>query len=602
MIEAIRKIPNEILDGQLEKIEENKGRSNQKQKYLIILLDDNFVIKKKLKGTYDEISEKENLNGLSKDLIKNSLDYIYNGRKGFGGQFGLYTCSPFHIKLGEKILEFFESEPKEGKDKIQKSKEALANSSLFSKFEKNKISNMWQNLKNNFLEFKGEFKLDKGDIIVFIPEEEEKIKYFKEEHQKYLEEVELRNKIDEENFAKFPFDIYEKFNPKHKILYSKFSKDQIYQEEDFNLIPNEISEKMEKFKMILEKGNYRKVLPLPLFEANTNIYQICFNDNSLLRKLQEIYKENNNKPFNYVLISSNDDGYRFENIINFNFKVDSLINKSIYDLKFNEHKFKNEINIIDNKDRKHERFELLFDIASIFWVIRNEEKNEYRQMSFFRPEIKNNAFLDRKLKENSESIINQIFKNNNEFINFRLSKIINSVLNEILHSGETQKQFSYPYGMKKLLLLSLKYETKKEKMKSKELKEIEDKLKKFRENSNLDEIESDFEAYLYAGLIFKHLVSASASGKTDLEIASKSLLSVSTTKQLIDKMVLLTTQYSHNLKVNPKMWGEMNRALLEHEFQDERVKNNLVPFFIGYYSDFWLSTEKQENLNNGETN
>lgn len=142
-------------------------------------------------------------------------------------------------------------------------------------------------------------------------------------------------------------------------------------------------------------------------------------------------------------------------------------------------------------------------------------------------------------------------------------------------------------------------------MKSKELKEIEDKLKKFREGNSLGEIKSDFEAYLYAGLIFKHLVSASASGKTDLEIVSKSLLSVSTTKQLIDKMVLLTTQHSPNLKVNQKMWGEMNRVLLEHEFQNEKVKNNLVPFFIGYYSDFWLSKpgeSKQENLNNGESN
>ncbi len=618
MIEAISKIPDGILDGQLE---ESLGQSKEGERYIVVFLDNDFNIEKIEEGNYEKICEKNpQLSDLQKGLIKNFqkyrgvIDFGKNcNRYAIGGNQALATLSLLHYNFsnGGKIHNnLFKKKSSENIDNILKKLDSKEE--IYIKIREDYpgiVDSFKKILKNLFIEvvleeknYEG-FEFDKNKIVI-IPKENSYIEEYKKLWKMFTD---FKAGKREGNLQNFNIDTFGKDGQivKHKALYSKFGKAIVFQKEGINMISTEEYEKIDKIKKILNSSRFKGVIPLPLFEADTNIYQICFNDGSLLKKLQEIYTKNNHKPFNYVLISSNNDGYRFENIINFDFNIDSLINKEIYKLKFNEYKPKEEVREVIFDRLNHDKFELLFDIASLFWVIKDEEKNEYRQMSFFRPEIKNNTFLDRKLKENSESIINQIFKKNNEFINFRLQKIINSTLNEIIHSGETQKQFSSPFWMKKLLLLSLKYERKKEKMKTKELKEIENKLKKFKEGSSLNEIRGDFEAYLYAGLIFKHIVSASASGKTDLELASKYLLSLSTTNQLKEKIALLATQYSHNLKVNPKMWNEINKGLLEHEFKDEKVKNNLVPFFIGYYSDFWLSKpgeSKQENLNNGESN
>lgn len=608
MIEGILAIPDEVLKAQLGNKGDFKG-----EEFLVVFLDDDFNIDKIEKGTYEKICEKNpDLSDLQKDLIINFQEYrgvIAFGkdcnRYAFGGNQALATCSLLHYRLSSETIHknLFEKKTSSNLDNIldKINLKTKANYSQLIKDHKDLTESFKKILKNLFtdiiLEKRNyrELEFDKFRIVL-IPKRDDYIEKYNTFWGEFIDVQSRKTKDEKQNFNLDTFSSDQ--TSKHGVLFSKFGKEKTFQKDEYWKINLEDYEKIRKFKEILKKEEFKNVLPLPLFEADSNIYSICFSSNSLLKKLQEIYQGNNNQPFNYVLIS-NREGYRFENIINYNFDIASLINPTVYNLKFNELRIKNEFKKINNPERAwNNKYELLFDILSLFWIIKNEENNDYRQMSFFSPEIRNNAFLDQILKSNSESIINQIFKNDNQFINFRLQKIINSILNEVLHHGETQKQFSSFYSLKKLLLLSLKYERKKEKMKSEETKIIEEKLDNFKKKQELTDIKSDFEAYFYAGLIFKHLVSVSASGKSNLEIASTYLLSIATTKQLKEKIAFLTTQYSHSLRVSPKMWNLLNKLLLEYDFSDDKLKNNLIPFFIGYYTDFWLSQEKQEDLSN----
>ena len=109
MIEAIAKIPDDILKGQSERRKE----SNVEPEYLIIFLDKNFEIKKTERGKFSEICTKNVLTPLQKNLILKFKDYIgatdfgdlKYGRKGFGGQFGLFTCSLLHYNFANNTFE-----------------------------------------------------------------------------------------------------------------------------------------------------------------------------------------------------------------------------------------------------------------------------------------------------------------------------------------------------------------------------------------------------------------------------------------------------------------------------------------------------------------
>ncbi len=609
MIEAIEKIPIEILEAQLKADEEEGSKSNPK--YIVVFLDDKFNINKIDEGTYSEICEKhKDLSDLQKKLIKR-FNY-YRGIEDFGKDFNRYsiggnkalaTCSLLHYdfskkegkisknifikKSDENVKYLIENLNKKSKDYVL-NKEFKDLKIIFEKVVINFFYNylLSDNQKIDFRKYR----------IVLIPKDGGFLKKYNLYHSKFIK---LKaNKEDGKEKYVFPYDTFNSCQfRKLGILYSKFGRKSLtYQDEEINLIKKEEFKKLDLFKKIVKM---RKILPLPSFRItkDSNIYEICFSkENSLLKKLNEIYNKNK-KPFDYCLIS-NFEGYRFENIINYDFNTTPLINNKIYKLEFNRYLDKKEKRVKEyhSRNKEHNKFELLWDISFLFWKLDSEEKTEQKQMFFFNQEIKNNPYLNQILKENSESIINQIFKQDNTFINHRLQSITKRILQGIFKSKELLARYKNPHQIKKLLLTNLKYE--KDTMKSDEIKRVQQKLSEFKGTQKLDEIESDFEAYVYAGLIVKHLLSKTSSTKSPLEIMTKYLISVNTVKQLKDKIIFLTSKYDHQLTVTPKMWAIINELVLENNFEDNKLKENLIPFFIGFYMDFWISKEKQEGLNN----
>ncbi len=611
MIEAIEKIPIEILEAQLKADEEEGSKSNPK--YIVVFLDDKFNINKIDEGTYSEICEKhKDLSDLQKMLIKKfnyylGVDYAFDkyGNKGYGGQSGLYTCSLLHYNFAKETFKSIIAERK--RTKIDKTINALKKDKFIPKEIKTKLLNLIDNFFIKLIMNKKESEynlnlLNKNSCkIIFIPSDEKFIKKYNSFEKKYLYEIFIKNICFEKDGIKkykFPLDFFETPQTESlRVLYSKFGNDKIiFQDELCNLFSEEKFKRLNLFRRVMKK---RKILPLPSFKItkDSNAYWICFSkENSLLKKLNEIYNKNK-KPFDYCLIS-NFEGYRFENIINYDFNTTPLINNKIYKLEFNRYLDKKEKRVKEyhSRNKEHNKFELLWDISFLFWKLDSEEKTEQKQMFFFNQEIKNNPYLNQILKENSESIINQIFKQDNTFINHRLQSITKRILQGIFKSKELLARYKNPHQIKKLLLTNLKYE--KDTMKSDEIKRVQQKLSEFKGTQKLDEIESDFEAYVYAGLIVKHLLSKTSSTKSPLEIMTKYLISVNTVKQLKDKIIFLTSKYDHQLTVTPKMWAIINELVLENNFEDNKLKENLIPFFIGFYMDFWISKEKQEDLNN----
>ncbi|MDD3160138.1 MAG: hypothetical protein PHQ98_04175 [Candidatus ainarchaeum sp.] len=604
MIEAILKIPDEILDAQM-----NMGSSsNKNNNYVIVVFDKNHNIKNIFQCDTKSIIETNSLTNIQKKLI---FDFnIFRGivkfgknfnRYSFGGKQSLATCSLLHYDFSKDGITSIKLFKLNDLTVIQNVIDVLQlkKKTKYSKLIEDHIDvsivleNYINNLFINEIFSKNKkypdisFNLSK---IILIPESDKFIEKF---ILFWTEFMELQSGKTTDAFQNFNIDTFNsEQSSKHSILYSKVGlKKIIFQTEDINKINTKDYEKIEKFKSVLNNARLRNILPLPMGTIeNTNNYNICFSDLSLLSKLKKIFSNNYNFPFNYLLIS-NFDGYQFENITNFNFNINELINKQIYDLKLNTFELKNELIEINQSNILHDKFELLFDISFLFWRNKDESKLEEKQFSFFKPEIKENSFLNQILKENSISIINQIFKNDNNFLNFRFLPIINKILNEIIKNGKIIEMYLSVNNMKRLLLLSMKYE-KGDFMKSNEVKKIEKKLELFKENEEISQIESDFEAYYYVGVLLNHLVGESKSSKNKLEVINNYLISASTTDQLKKQLLLLTEKYVRDLKVNQKMWDKFNYLFFSYDFEDKKVKNNLIPIFIGVYSNFWLSKTK----------
>lgn len=608
MIEAIRKIPIEILEGQLNELEDSS--EVKEDVYTVVFLDINYGIKEVFSGDYKEICKKYELSESQKKLLIDFWRYIgadkfgksRYGRKGIGAQFGLYTCSPLHYNLGEGIFKSIVGDnenPRERK-KIDATLDSLCDLTRPEISLMDKYGNMRKILIKIVEEFfidivynkqENRFNLElKLGKIVFIPEDET----FIENYNKFNEEY-----INLKTNQKFLFyDTTEKYQDKLKQIYSKFmiGDNLIIQDEECNLLSKETFERLELFEDLVDKKKLFR-LPLPNFISNnTNIYENCLigrgkEGSSILNKLKFIYESNNNKPFNYVLISKTSEGWRFENITNFNYSTERLINSEVFELDFNNYYTKKEIlKILFSK--KYNKHELFYDISFLFWNIK--EGNEDKQESFFNPQIKNNPKLDTIIKLNSESIVSLIFKQDNTFIQYRLKKVITDILCGLFTSKELMKRYKDSFcGVKKLLLIYLKYEPSKNMAKN--IKEIELKFDSFREDQELTEIQSDDEGYYYSGIILRHLIRNNKSESSDLEIMTKYLVSVSTSEQLKNRILYLTERYSHNLKVNIKMWNRINEIFLKYRFKDNKVKNNLIPIFIGFYSDKYISKGDEQD-------
>lgn len=623
MIEAITKIPIEVLESQINNTETSL---NPKEKFLIIFLDENFQIKENFNGTYDEITTNfPNLTKLQKDLIEKFNDYRgiseFGGnfnRFSFGGNQALGTCSLLHYdfsKKGGTIRDNLLSKDNNKKTfNIEKVLEVFKNIEEREKKKKTKYDNLIfdneeirKNLNILIKQFFLEEILKTQDLkyfeskIIVIPSENAFIEKFNKFHNKFIKIQSGKDKI--KDFMKFNYDTFSDNSQVIPLsqLYSKFNSEKgiIYQDEECNLIKKENFEKLDLFQQLLVKKKLN-ILPIPNFETDsTNIYNKCFLDKtdkegSILHKLKYIY-EDLKRPFNYSLISKFNNEWRFENVVNYNFDTFELINEEVFDLNFNKYTKNKEERQILIKSNSFDKFNLFYDISFLFWNLKEDETSNSKQESFFNPEIKYNPILDSILKQNAESIINLIFKNDKAFI-FRLEIVINQILDGILRSSEIRERFDKSFFLvKKLILIYLKYEPNK-KM-SQEYKKIEEKLKNFQISQNLDEIEenNDVEAYFYAGIIIKHILRAGVSSKSDLQIFSKNLISVSSSEQLKMRIIELTEKYSHNLKVNPKMWRIINQKLLKYQFENDKIRNNLIPLFVGFYSDFNLKEINGEN-------
>lgn len=618
MIEAITKIPKDVLKGQLREIEENLV--DNKTQFILFKLDENLELdfdENFRRGKFSDLEKTFNISKKQKELILNYKKYIDDNTKSYGTREGLLSCSPLHFKFTDKVLDFDKNTKSKNNDNKGKYRyEIYINEFKKDKFYDNKIKDKISlNIENVFYKIVNkEIEVKKNEVLIFLLPDDfindfkdffknylnfkyKEIKFSKDyllkEEKSSLKDCSENNCVDNK-ICNFNLDVFESYQDKHRLIYNKLNN-KIIKYND-SLITKEDYEKIELFKKIIE---YKKIyyLPIPSFKLENYKNKQIFEKVSLLQKLKNIYKTEE-KPFNYYLISrESNKNYRFEKITNFHFIIDEMINEDIYNLRLNSYK-EGKINL---KNKVHDKYELLFDMLFLFFNCKDEVESVDKLLSFlFNPEVyTRNSFVKQILNENATSVINLIFKEKKDFINFRLLKLINKILNNILKVEELQNRFKFTNQIRRLLLIAFKYETieyesKKVKM-AKEFLEIEEKFDKFRETEEISKIENIIEGYYYFGIVFKILLSKTSSGKSSLELLSKYLISTSTVKQLKDKMILLSSKYAHNLGVNPKMWNRLNEILLKYDFKNgENVKDNLIPLFAGFYSSDYVSKKKEE--------
>jgi hypothetical protein len=393
--------------------------------------------------------------------------------------------------------------------------------------------------------------------------------------------------------------------------------------------------KTDKIKLFIDVLNNKKlnILPLPLFEVtNSNIYKnIVFHEYktpqekgrkgeekedtySLLNKLKQIYNSNN-KPFNYILFSrkGQNENIRFENVINFDFKIDNILNDKIYDLEFNKYFKDNKEELIFSNTDKEDKNTLLFDLLLFFGTT--------KQDILFNPEIKNNPNLNQLLLENHKGICNLIYKNDNTFLQKnRFKKFTNKFLNLVLKTKELKERFKKFDNLNKVLLIYLKYEETK-KM-AEWLKKIETEFeilrnKRLEKNNQeefkllIDKIEisenNDKKVLFLAGQIIQFLTSKTSFGGSQLEHTCKYILNVNNFKDLKIKILFLEDKYSSNKKYKyvfmSNLWKKINKLVLSFEIKnEERFKDNLIPFFVGFYSKSIFYMKNGDKSNDDEEN
>lgn len=601
MIDAIAKIPKEKLIGQQEL---SKSKTYKDNKFTVVFLDTRFNIEKTGKGTFSEICKNNELNETQKKLIEKFNDYRgiteFGGnfnRKSFGGKQALATCSLLHYdftkeggtitkalhegdtKYINNVLKVFEE------NKCNKYSSVLPQNPEFKSALKKIVENLFLPIKPYLFENK----------IVVLPKDPEFIEEYNKFHRKFLNMQSNRDNLSDT--PPFNLEVHEGFQKDFAQLYSKFGNNKIiYQKEGINTIDKETFIKLDLFKKAL--ANHKGILPLPLITVpkHSNIYATCFSEKSLLQKLKEIYLATRSKPFNYLLVSNfENEGFRFERVVQFDFNCNELINEAIYSIRFNKLKRKKEIIAVEQKPTNHTKFELFFDMVTLFWNLK-EENAIKKEISFFKPKIKNNPFLNQILCENAAGIISLIYKQNNSFIKYRLPLIINSILAATLRNEELKQRYNSTIQMRKLLMVFYKYEGMGEM--TEELKEIEGILKKLVASDKLDEIKSDNAALYLAGQIMAYLLSKTSSGGSKLQLMSKNLLSITSTDNLKQKICELTSKYSHNV-YDTKRWNIANKRFLEYEFNDQRFRDKLIPFFTGFYADniFFEKKEKETETN-----
>lgn len=618
MIEAILKIPDEVLNSNLS--ESTDSNKLDKTRVIIVFLDDEFEIQDVEIHTYAEWKNSDKISQKQIQLLDCQRFIapvgIRPSRKGFGGQYGLSTCSPLHIKLTETYIQALLN--KTDLKKIDAFANSLKESALFT-FSNRLImairlffkeATYASNEKLNNLSFRNwQVDVKKNDYLIFLAKERY-IEEFILSYNKFIEQINSRTINIQKGrcficrntgeLDVFPYGNFEGEQQKHNQLFHKFNKVVNYYPNA--LVCKECIAKIEKFfKIVTKRTLFRVPIPLNIRNSSLTTKNLIFDEekkHKLLEKLKEIYEDNNSEPFDYVLFSCsiNNQGindYQFEYIPNFNYKFKQ---NDVGCLKFNDYLDKSKVKkqiIVGNLTS--DKSILVRDINEIFLP-------KYAMASKFFEDAgdikKMDAFIKLKFLQYREQIINFVFKNDSHFLDYAIKNLIEEILLNVTKNKELKEYYSNPFNLKRLLLHYYKYELKKAKnMKYKSLidmeKKVDDITKQYQSDKEvIIDVKNDFEAAYIAGQIFHYLLNQSKSGKEELDLLGTYLLGVHNFEQIKEKILDLTQRYRHEI-INTKLWSKFNEALLGYQFEDNSVRGNIVAFYTGVYANNIFYTKKK---------
>lgn len=590
MWSAFNNIPDHMLE-----FEDDEVETKDKDKIIIIFLDENFNITDIDKKTYSEWVSSNKIEQEIVDLLDVrhfiTRERIKQSRKGYGGQFGLSTLSPIHFKLSNTYIESIKNRNIE--KKVEKFIEEFSkNDDYESEFENNMskiIKKLFFELikvKDNKAHIKFNDKLitiEKDDyIFIKIPLKEKET--FVTGYNKFLEKVKKSSEKKEEIQNKciicgkeyregysFPISTFEGEQRKHSQIMHHF----------YNKIEYHPSIKIchncyKKINNIRKIKKQTKYMPIPLnLRSKDYLLSIIFDKElTLLEKLERIYREKNN-PFDYILLEFNNNSQseeiKLDYIPNFKYYVD--INEKILKSKFNSiGKKRDRIEYVEDKKNKKD---FLRSINELF--LNKLIVNLYKENKDIN--TKGNTFLKNNIINYKEQIQNFLFKNDPVFQNKGLKEIVKKIFLQCLKNKEYLERFEKGnLGKKIIFYYYLYYFGGDVKMELNNLKEIE--------NNEDVKIDNDFKAAFFLGQIMRYLLERSESKKNRYELLRTELLGVKSITDLKHKILNLTLKYSYALdKVNKRKWDSINNSVLKYNFKNEKFDKNIIAFFTGFYSD-----------------
>jgi len=619
VIDALVNIPSKALE-----IDKNKVYTPKKANIIIVFLDNNYNIIDVDKKTYDDWMHDERItseNALLLDCQKFiGLYKDQPNRKGFGGQNGMSTFSPIHFKLTDTYIKAISNYINGNPTKpINKKLENFisANSGLKnSPFYESLKEKLVRILEKIFLE---SFAINEQGSIVFPPSDHEilvkpndfllillpsqDINYYLGEYKRYISErLKRTNKTEIDAFCficnkritsgvNLSVGNFEGTQGKHKQLFHKFYGKVFSQPNIF--ICEECDQKMKQFfDKVLDLK--KKFIPIPLNVRDSDFFEITFNqDISLLEKLKNIYKKNNENPFDYILLVLNgkdSNNFVLEYIPNFRYKLDT--NLEALELSINYYEKKEGKNKIRQKLIKEDpstKSYFFFALEDTFL-----KKGLIRYYLFSNNDLKGqDPLLKLLFYEFKDPIINMLLKENYWFQREGIKKLIKRVLQSLCSSKilkeKVAQDTTYP---KRILTYYLLYSPSGGvKMEIKSIKELEEQF----DNYENIELNDTIAAYLM-GQVFYYLLEKSKSKKEKLDLLGTYLLSVKSMDDLKRKIIDLTLHYKHNL-TNSKKWKIINQKVLSYDFEKNKFDDNIIPFFIGFYSDniFYKTKEVEKN-------
>jgi len=606
---------------------DEESSKDEKIKILVVppnLTDSPFVIKKS--DIYDEFDDHPLLNNYPLKYFKFYMfvNPTHNNANNIGANSALMSHSPTHYKITKAFI----NKDDDGKNlqypngnaiiniplkKVEAFKNSVRKTEYYNYFPElcDRISRFFRDF--NIINPENCFGLEENDFIVFLVNDSEIERYLDVVNGYTIDKI-LKYKTFTGNCDSCGesdqlymltrgnmFDIGKdrKFILRHPTRYKTNLTSK--SPENFNICKQCAKQVYDFFEYIKKYKYYRYVFPTTL-TIDTNDYRSYSSDPiGILKMLKNLYNKNRSQEFDYVMMITNPkiEDIEFIYVNNFNYNLQNDKNPiNVQDIPIHStlkelaSKGKEgEITFIQNERNKSiflRELNLIFNNTIARSLFETDPKNLIKSL---------HPFLKLKIIEYNTIIRNFVYFQDTSFFEDRVfSKLFREILSELVNNPGIRDDMKIgPNKIRFFLTIYFKYlnmepnggDTITEYM------TLKNKMK----DSELFEIENDFEASYCMGQIFYYLLQE-YKGQNKLNLFTKYTMNVHNMDILKIKLVTVLEKYSHNEYLdNNRRFHNLIANVLAFEFK-KPYEDNKIPLYTGYFDNNYLysSTKEKEEL------